>query len=134
MFVAKRHDGHAMIGKDLSLAVAMGGDKLAQIGTALVDNARLNVEFAAGKKSVEQRLDTVRSVDIDRILQPQRPGIVGKRSCFEIVIGMVVRDENVAQRGQREFRLDELERRAVADIDDVGTLFQTSRLTEGLGA
>jgi hypothetical protein len=36
------------------------------------------------------------------------------------VVGVVVGDEGVAERGQREFRLDQLEGHAVAGVDHVG--------------
>src|SRR5438270_11017297 len=85
-----------------------------------VDDAGVDIELAAGEKTVQQRVDTIRTVNIDRRLQPKRPSVVGKRPRLKIVIGMVVRDENVAQRGQREFGFDEFERRTVTHVDDVG--------------
>jgi hypothetical protein len=56
----------------------------------------------------------------DRIVEPGRPGGVDDIAVFEIVVGMVVCDEDVADVGQLHARVDDAARRAVAAVDDEG--------------
>ena len=56
---------------------------------------------------------------VDLMAQSGRPRIVHERAELQIVIGMMVRDEDVANLRQRQAGLDQLERDSVARIDHV---------------
>ena len=71
-------------------------------------------------KPLRELLHARRSVGVNRRLQSHRPGIIGKQAEFRVVVGVVVRDEDVAQLRERKFRLDELATYSVAGIDHVG--------------
>ena len=69
---------------------------------------------------MRELLHARRSVGVDRRLQSHCPGIISKQAEFRVVVGVVVRNEDVAELRQREFRLDELATDTVAGVDHVG--------------
>src|SRR5262249_37609627 len=64
------------------------------------------------------------------LLPPQThdPGIVDKQAELGVVIGVVVRDEDVTQLRQRDFRFNQLEARSVAGVDHVGDVVEDDEI------
>ncbi len=102
-----------------SFGVFVHRDELAQIGPALVRDAGLDVELVGVPKAVREPFHAGRTIGIDGCAQPGRPGVVEQEPEFRIVVGMMVGDEDVAQRRQRELGVRQLEAHPVAGIDDV---------------
>src|SRR5205807_991772 len=60
------------------------------------------------------------TIGIHRRSQPNRPGVVQQQAKFRVVVGVVVGDEDVAQRRKRKLGLNQLEAHAVAGVDYIG--------------
>jgi len=74
-------------------------DELAQVWPALVGDAGLDVEFVGVPEPLCELLHASRAVGVDRGLQTGGPGVVEEQSELGVVVGVMVRDERVAQGG-----------------------------------
>ncbi len=62
------------------------GDELAQVGPALVADARLDVETVELKVSLGHRLDRRRAVSVHRRAQARCPAVVDQVAVIEVVV------------------------------------------------
>ena len=111
LHVARRH--HRPLG------VLVDVHELAQVRPALIRHARFDVELVSIPKSRGEPLHARRAEGIDRRSQADCPGVVQQQTEFRVVIGVVMGDEDVAQRSKRKLRLHELETDAVPGVDHV---------------
>jgi hypothetical protein len=71
---------------------------------------------------------------IDRRLEAGRPGQEEQVAIVRVVIRVMMRDEDVADRSQRHIRRDQLPRDAVPAIDDVRRVVDAARTESGTRA
>ena len=97
----------------------MRAHQLAQVRATFVGDPRVDVEALGLPIGVEQLLDAGGPIGVDTAAQSGRPRVVDERAELEVVVGMMVRDEDVAQRRQRQAGLHQLEGDPVARVDHI---------------
>ena len=105
---------------DAALAQLVGVDQRRERHPAFVGDARVDVGRVHLEEQARHLLERRRTPGVDRRAQPGRPRQPDQVAVVRVVVGVMVRDEDVAQRRQRHAGEHQLPSDAVAAVDDVG--------------
>src|SRR3569833_441359 len=97
----------------------VGPDILTRIGVALVLHPRIDIDLFVTKEITRHLTESRRPERVNVYLAACHPGVIQQRPILKIMIRMVMRDENVAERAEAYLRAQELACDTVAAIDDV---------------
>jgi hypothetical protein len=113
-------DRHLVITQDQSsLAELMNMDQRLEWDASFVRRSRVNVVLIHIEKQPGHLRKRWRSPRVDAGAETSSPGEPDQVPIIGVVIGVVVRHEDVPERGQRDIRHHKLASHAVATVDDI---------------
>src|SRR5829696_9184142 len=93
-------------------------NRSSKVGHAFIHDTSVDVELLVCKESASKFFQSCRAVDIHFRRLRSHPCVIEQRTVLEVVIGMMMRDENIAKPVQRDARRNQLSRDTVSTINE----------------